>query len=241
MPHVFEGDLNGHGLRIGIAVSRFSKVKKDGKPIGQVLLDGCLERLRDAGVSDDDIYVSWVPGAFELALAAKALANHAFDVEETDDDEEETHTGSETSGELAATGGQEFSPDYGKYEEENLRRVTGNGNGHHDDDDDAETEITIEGTIVEHEHLDAVIVLGCVIRGETPHFEYICNESARGASIVGLETGVPVIFGVLTCDSGEQALARVGGAAGHAGIESAEAALETATLHLHLRAWESKH
>jgi 6,7-dimethyl-8-ribityllumazine synthase len=71
-----------------------------------------------------------------------------------------------------------------------------------------------------------VLALGCVIRGETPHFEYVSAEAASGVQLVSLETGVPVSFGVLTCDTREQALARAGGAHGNKGVEAARSALE---------------
>jgi 6,7-dimethyl-8-ribityllumazine synthase len=72
----------------------------------------------------------------------------------------------------------------------------------------------------------AVICLGCVIRGDTPHFDYVAGEAARGIREIGCETGVPVIFGVLTTNTRQQALDRAGGAHGHAGERAAEAALE---------------
>jgi 6,7-dimethyl-8-ribityllumazine synthase len=71
-----------------------------------------------------------------------------------------------------------------------------------------------------------VIALGCVIRGETPHFEYVSAEAASGVQLASLETGVPVSFGVLTCDTREQALARAGGARGNKGSDAARSALE---------------
>ena len=77
---------------------------------------------------------------------------------------------------------------------------------------------------------DAVIVLGCVIRGETPHFELVAGECARGTMRVSLDTGVPVIFGVLTVNTQEQAIARAGGDHGHAGIASADAACDMLVL-----------
>ncbi len=77
---------------------------------------------------------------------------------------------------------------------------------------------------------DAVVALGCVIRGGTPHFEYISNECARGLQQVGLDTGVPVIFGVLTVDTVEQAIERAAVSAGNKGGEAMEAALEMAGL-----------
>jgi len=140
--------------RIGIVVSRFSKVTRDGKGIGELLLEGCLERLRKAELPDDAVTLLWVPGAFELPIAAQHLAPHCA----------------------------------------------------------------------------AVIALGCVIRGETPHFDFVAGEASRGIAQVALSTGVPVIFGVLTTDNDQQALDRVGGAHGHKGVEAAEAALEMVTL-----------
>lgn len=77
---------------------------------------------------------------------------------------------------------------------------------------------------------DAVIGLGCVIRGGTPHFEYVAGECARGLQQAGLETGVPVIFGVLTVDTVEQAIERAAVSSGNKGAESMEAALEMAGL-----------
>ena len=79
-------------------------------------------------------------------------------------------------------------------------------------------------------NFDAIICLGAVIRGETAHFEYVAGGAAEGIAAVSRETGVPVIFGVLTVDSVEQALARAGGKDGHKGSESAQAAIEMASL-----------
>lgn len=76
----------------------------------------------------------------------------------------------------------------------------------------------------------AVICLGCVIRGDTPHFEYVAGEAARGIQLVAVEEQLPVIFGVLTCNTEEQARARAGGAHGHAGERAAEAAAEMVVL-----------
>ena len=78
--------------------------------------------------------------------------------------------------------------------------------------------------------LDAVIALGAVIRGDTPHFDYVCAEAARGIQAASVETGVPVIFGVLTCDDAVQADARAGGEHGNKGSETALAALEMVSL-----------
>jgi 6,7-dimethyl-8-ribityllumazine synthase len=82
---------------------------------------------------------------------------------------------------------------------------------------------------------DAVICLGAIIRGETPHFEYVASQSAAGLMRVAVDTDVPVVFGVLTTDDLEQAFARVGGAAGHKGEEAALAAIEMVTLLRQLR------
>ncbi len=77
---------------------------------------------------------------------------------------------------------------------------------------------------------DAVIALGAVIRGSTPHFDYVCGEAAKGVASVGLKTGVPVLFGVLTTDSIEQAIERAGTKAGNKGWEAAVSAIEMANL-----------
>jgi 6,7-dimethyl-8-ribityllumazine synthase len=77
---------------------------------------------------------------------------------------------------------------------------------------------------------DAVVCLGAVIRGDTPHFDFIAAESAAGVARVALDTGIPVVFGVLTTDNLEQALERCGGSEGHKGAEAAATALETAAL-----------
>ena len=142
-------DLDGTGLRIGIACGRFNDVITLG------LLEQCRKRLAGLGVADGDVTEVWVPGAFELPLAARALTR---------------------------------------------------------------------------QH-DAVITLGAVIRGGTPHFEYVAGESASGCTRVGLDTGVPVVFGVLTTDTVEQAEERMVN-----GVEYAETAVEMATL---LRALKS--
>lgn len=77
---------------------------------------------------------------------------------------------------------------------------------------------------------DAIICLGCVIRGDTPHYDHVCRETARGIAEVGRRTGVPTIFGILTCDTLEQAIERAGTKMGNAGRSSALAALEMASL-----------
>jgi 6,7-dimethyl-8-ribityllumazine synthase len=82
--------------------------------------------------------------------------------------------------------------------------------------------------LAERGGFDAIVALGAVIRGGTPHFEYVAGEAARGLQQAGLETGVPVIFGVLTTDNWEQAEARAGGAAGNKGFDAAMTAIEMA-------------
>ncbi|MFB9325282.1 6,7-dimethyl-8-ribityllumazine synthase [Paenibacillus aurantiacus] len=106
--------------------------------------------------------------------------------------------------------------------------------------DDSEVEIAwvpgafeiplITQKMAESGKYDAVITLGAVIRGSTPHFDFVCNEAAKGVAAVGLKTGVPTIFGVLTTDSIEQAVERAGTKAGNKGWESAVSAIEMANL-----------
>jgi 6,7-dimethyl-8-ribityllumazine synthase len=82
---------------------------------------------------------------------------------------------------------------------------------------------------------DAIVCVGAVVRGETPHFDYVCSEAARGATLVAQEFNLPVAFGVLTCDTMEQARARSGGSAGNKGDEAMRAAIEMANLFRVLR------
>jgi 6,7-dimethyl-8-ribityllumazine synthase len=77
---------------------------------------------------------------------------------------------------------------------------------------------------------DAVICLGCILRGETPHFDYIANEAAKGIAQIGLEAGVPVVFGVLTADTLEQAINRAGAKGGNKGADAALTAIEMVNL-----------
>lgn len=77
---------------------------------------------------------------------------------------------------------------------------------------------------------DALIAIGCVIRGETTHYDYVCSETARGLQLAQMDTGVPVMFCVLTCETAEQALARAGGEAGNKGYDSGIGAIEMARL-----------
>jgi 6,7-dimethyl-8-ribityllumazine synthase len=146
----YEGRLDASGLRIGLLASRFNET------ITKSLLDGALSALRRHGLDDASITVAWVPGAFELPLAAKRLA---------------------ASGEF-----------------------------------------------------DAVVCLGAVIRGATTHYDYVCSQAASGIARAALDTGVPIIFGVLTTETIEQAIERSGTKAGNKGFDSAVAAIEMADL-----------
>lgn len=146
----FEGKLVGTNLKVAIVVSRFNDF------ITNRLLDGAKDTLVRHGVDEDNIDVAYVPGAFEIPLVAKKLAQ---------------------------------KNDY-----------------------------------------DAVITLGCVIRGVTSHYDYVCNEVAKGVSKANDVTNTPVIFGVLTTESIEQAVERAGTKAGNKGAEAAVSAIEMANL-----------
>ena len=150
MRRVYEGSIDGRGRRVAIAASRFNRLVTD------ALVAGAAEELRRHGVADDDLDLAWVPGAFELPLAAERLA---------------------ASGRYAA-----------------------------------------------------VVAVGAVVRGATPHFDHVAGQAAAGLAAVARATGVPVAFGVLTCDTMEQALDRAGGKAGNKGFDSAVAAIEMADL-----------
>jgi 6,7-dimethyl-8-ribityllumazine synthase len=143
----FQGGSEARGRRFAVVASRFNEMVVD------KLVEGAVACLRAHGVADDDLDLVWVPGAFELPVAAKRLA----------------------------------------------------GSGGY----------------------DAVICLGAVIRGETAHFDFIAAEAAHGISQVALETGVPVMFGVLTTETYEQAMDRAGGQHGNKGWDAAMAAMET--------------
>jgi 6,7-dimethyl-8-ribityllumazine synthase len=142
--------LDAGGLRLAVVVARFNHL------ISARLLEGAARELEARGCAPADVHVAWVPGAFEIPLAARALAGT------------------------------------GRY--------------------------------------DAIVTLGVVIRGGTPHFDYVCRAVTDGVRDVMRDTGVPVAFGVLTTDDADQALARAGGAEGHKGEEAARAAIEMARL-----------
>ncbi|MED3553429.1 6,7-dimethyl-8-ribityllumazine synthase [Cytobacillus praedii] len=154
MKKVIEGHLVGTGLKMAIVVSRFNEF------ITGKLLSGAEDALKRHGVKDEDVTIVWVPGAFEIPLAAKKLAQS------------------------------------GAY--------------------------------------DAIITLGTVIRGATPHFDYVSNEVAKGVASTGMESGIPVIFGVLTTDTIEQAIERAGTKAGNKGWDSAVGAIEMGNLYRQL-------
>jgi len=150
MPKIIQGDLSAKGLKFGIVAARFNDF------ITGRLLEGALDGLQRHGAADGDIEVLKVPGAYEIPLAAKMLAQSK------------------------------------KY--------------------------------------NAVICLGAVIRGATPHFEYVSAEVSKGAAAVSMETGVPVIFGVLTTDTIEQAIERAGTKSGNKGWDAALSAIEMANV-----------
>ena len=154
MKKVLEGNLVGNDLKIGIVVGRFNEF------ITSKLLGGAEDALRRHGVVDENMTVVWVPGAFEIPLATKKLA------------------------------------DKGEF--------------------------------------DAIITLGPVIRGSTPHFDYVCSEAAKGISKVGMDYNIPVIFGVLTTDTIEQAIERAGTKAGNKGYDAAVGAIEMGNLYKNL-------
>ncbi|MCR8985517.1 6,7-dimethyl-8-ribityllumazine synthase [Brevibacillus laterosporus] len=147
---IWEGKLVGSGLRIGVVAGRFNEL------IVSKLVSGALDTLQRHGVEEDQIEIAWVPGAFEIPLMAKKMA--------------------------------------------------------------------------ETTRFDAIITLGAVIRGSTPHFDYVCNECAKGVAALSMSSGVPIIFGVLTTDNIEQAIERAGTKAGNKGCEAAASAIEMANL-----------
>lgn len=145
-----EGNLIGSGLKIAVVVGRFNEF------ITSKLLGGAQDALLRHGVEESDIDVIWVPGAFEIPLISKKLA------------------------------------DTNKY--------------------------------------DAIITLGTVIRGATTHYDYVCNEVAKGVASISLQTGIPVIFGVLTTENIEQAIERAGTKSGNKGWDAGISAIEMANL-----------
>ena len=148
---VIEGQLVGNSdIKIGIVAARFNEF------IVSKLIAGAKDGLVRHDVAEENIDLAWVPGAFEIPLVAKKMAQS------------------------------------GKY--------------------------------------DAVIALGTVIRGETSHYDYVCAEVSKGVAQVGLEAGVPVMFGILTTDTIEQAVTRAGTKAGNKGYDCALGAIEMINL-----------
>ncbi|PSQ72466.1 MAG: 6,7-dimethyl-8-ribityllumazine synthase [Bacteroidetes bacterium QH_2_64_26] len=150
MPTHLEGDLVADGHQFAIVVGRFNE------HITENLLDGALDTLDRHGADLDEVTVAYVPGSWEIPVAAQKCAR----------------------------------------------------SGDH----------------------DAVICLGAVIRGETPHFDYVCSGATSGTMQASLDTEVPVVFGILTTDTVDQAVARAGSKAGNKGREASEAAIEMANL-----------
>lgn len=147
---VLEGKVVAEGAKIGIVAARFNEF------IVSKLVSGARDGLVRHNVDDDNITLAWVPGAFEIPVMAKKMAES------------------------------------GKY--------------------------------------DAVICLGAVIRGATSHYDYVCAEVSKGVASVSLETGVPVMFGVITTDNIEQAIERAGTKAGNKGYDCALGAIEMINL-----------
>lgn len=145
-----EGKMVADGIKIGIVVARFNEF------ITSKLLGGAMDGLVRHGMNEDDVDVAWVPGAFEIPLIAKKMANS------------------------------------GKY--------------------------------------DAVIALGAVIRGSTSHYDYVCNEVSKGVAAASMESGVPVMFGIVTTENIEQAIERAGTKAGNKGYDCALGAIEMVNL-----------
>ncbi|HXA27241.1 MAG TPA: 6,7-dimethyl-8-ribityllumazine synthase [Candidatus Angelobacter sp.] len=154
--NVHTGRLDATGMRVGIVVARFNDF------VAQRLLEGAIDALVRHGADESDLTVVWVPGSFEVPLAAQELA----------------------------TGGR----------------------------------------------VDAVVCLGVVVRGDTPHFDYVAGEASKGVGAVGLQAKLPVSFGVVTTETMEQAIDRAGGKHGNKGADAALAAVEMVSLLRTLRA-----
>lgn len=150
MVNLYEGKLTAGNEKYAIVVGRFNEF------IGSKLLSGCIDTLSRLGADKSNIDVAWVPGAFEIPLAANKLAQ--------------------------------------------LKKYS------------------------------AIICLGAVIRGSTPHFDYVSNEVTKGVAQISLNNNIPVIFGVLTTDTIEQAIERAGTKAGNKGAEAAQTAVEMVNL-----------
>lgn len=150
MPKIIEAELIAKGKRFAIIASRFNDF------ITNRLVDGALDALVRSGAKDKDISVVKVPGAFEIPLVAKKMA--------------------------------------------------------------------------EKQNYDAILCLGAVIRGATSHYDYVCSEVSKGIALVSMDAGIPVIFGILTTDTIEQAIERAGTKSGNKGWDAAISAVEMANL-----------
>lgn len=146
----FEGKFNGKGVKIGIVAGRFNEF------ITSKLVGGAVDVLKRNDVNEEDIDIAWVPGAFEIPLITKKMA--------------------------------------------------------------------------ESKKYDAIITLGAVIKGSTPHFDYVCAEVSKGVAQISLQTGLPIMFGVLTTNNIEEAIERAGTKAGNKGSDVAFGALEMIDL-----------
>ncbi len=159
---IHEAQIDGTDLKIGIVVSRFNDF------ITGRLVEGCLDALKRNGVAEDDIEMAYVPGAFEIPIAAKKMAASGRPI---------------AAKKMAASG-----------------------------------------------RFDAVVTVGAVIRGSTSHFDYVAGQVARGVASASMDTGVPVIFGVITTENIEQAVERAGTRLTNRGFEAGLAAIETARV-----------
>jgi 6,7-dimethyl-8-ribityllumazine synthase len=155
MPNIYEGQLAAKGKKFALVVGRFNEL------ISRKLMEGALDCIARHGGNLDDVDIAWVPGSFEIPMAAKRFAS-----------------------------------------------------------------------LKKH---DAIICLGAVIRGATPHFEYISAEVTKGIAQVSLDSGIPVTYGVITPDTLEQALERAGTKSGNKGWDAALSAIEMADLFTNMK------
>ena len=197
-------DFDVAGARIGIVAARFND------DIVSRLLEAALDTLARHGLDRDEVPVARVPGAFELPLAARWLAT-CYGPPTDSGDPGRSREGRRTD--RGAT-----IPEDARAGEDGMAAQRRRGTTLPDDEHAGEygwprekPRNTRNATIVRNATADAVIALGAVIRGDTPHFDYVCAEAARGLRAVSLELDVPVIFGVLTCDDYAQARERAGG------------------------------
>ena len=218
-------DFDVAGARIGIVAARFND------DVVSRLLEAALDTLARHGLDRDGVPVARVPGAFELPLAARWLATCCGSLTDAGDPDRSREERRIVHG--AAAPGDEHIGEDNMAAARSPTPATSAGRGRDGasptaperrgttlpDDEPAGGDsgprekprtarnVMISGNVT----ADAVIALGAVIRGDTPHFDYVCAEAARGIRAVSLELDVPVVFGVLTCDNHAQALERAGG------------------------------